>query len=187
MSRIGRKFIAIPDKVTVTAAGTAITVKGPLGELKFTHKPEVQVAIDAAKKEVHCTIDEVKYADNREVHALWGTTRALIRNMIDGVTKGYEKQMEVVGVGWTATLKGKSLELVLGFANKITMPIPDGLKIVVEKQIVKIQGPDKRMVGQFAAEMRAHRKPEPYNGKGVKFVGEVIKKKSGKAFGAASA
>lgn len=185
MSRIGRKPISIPDKVTVNVAGTVVTIKGPQGELKVPFKPEVKVQADAGKKEVHVSIDEAKHGDNRTVRALWGTTRALIQSSIEGVTKGYEKQMEVVGVGWTAMLKGKSLELTVGFANKIVMPIPDTLKVTVDKALVKIQGPDKRMVGQFAADMRAHRKPEPYNGKGIKFFGEVIKRKSGKAFGTA--
>jgi large subunit ribosomal protein L6 len=185
MSRIGRKPIAVPDKVTVSVANHVVTVKGPLGELKTAFKPEVQVNVDQAKKEVHVSIDESTFGENRAVRALWGTTRALIQTSIEGVTKGFEKQMEVVGVGWTAAIKGKSLEMVLGFANKISMPIPDSLKVTVDKQIVKIQGPDKRLVGQFASDMRSKRKPEPYNGKGVKYFGEVIKRKSGKAFGTA--
>lgn len=185
MSRIGRKPISIPDKVTITAAGGVVSVKGPLGELKTKVSPDVNVQVDANKREVNVSIDEAKHGEDRAVRALWGSTRAHIRNNIEGVTKGYEKNLEVVGVGWTAAVKGKTLEMVLGFANRIVMPIPDTLKVTVDKQFVKVAGADRQMVGQFAADMRSKRKPEPYNGKGVKFVGEVIKKKSGKAFGTA--
>lgn len=185
MSRIGRKPITIPDKVTVSVAGGVVSVKGPQGELRLNVKPEVKVAVDAGKKEVNVSIDEAQHGENRAVRALWGSTRALIRNHIEGVTKGYEKTMEVVGVGWTAAVKGPALEMVVGFANKVVMPIPGTLKVTVDKSVVRIAGADRQMVGQFAADMRSWRKPEPYNGKGIKYFGEVIKRKSGKAFGTA--
>lgn len=182
MSRIGRKVITVPANVKITIKDRVVTVAGPLGTLSMTHRPEVMVRWDETEKAIQCTIDP-KDSEVRLVRALWGTTRALIQAMIVGVTKGYEIAMEVVGVGWTATVAGNKLKLVIGYANAITMDIPAGLKVVVDKTFVRISGPDKRMVGQFASSMRAMRKPEPYNGKGVKYVDEVIKRKSGKAFG----
>ena len=147
------------------------------------HPEHVKVKWNESEKSIVVAIDE-KDMDNTQVRADWGTTRSIIKNMIAGVTKGYEKSLEIVGVGWTAALAGKSLKLAVGYANPILMPIPDGLKVTVEKQIVKVSGADKQAVGHFAATMRAHRKPEPYNGKGIKFTNEVIKKKQGKQFGA---
>jgi large subunit ribosomal protein L6 len=124
------------------------------------------------------------HEENPETSAYWGTTRALIRNMVEGVTKGYERNLEVVGVGWSAAVAGKNLKLVVGYANPIQVAIPEGLKVTVEKQFIKVSGPDRQKVGQFAAEVRSKRKPEPYNGKGIKYTDEVIKKKQGKQFGA---
>ena len=183
MSRIGRKKVEIPASVKVQIKDQTVSVTGPLGTLSMTHRPEVHVKWDEAEKAVTVSIDESQM-DNRATRANWGTTRSLIQNMVDGVTKGYEKTMEVVGVGWTPSVAGNKLKLVVGFANPITMDIPPGLKVSVDKSFVKISGPDKRMVGQFASEMRSKRKPEPYNGKGIKYTTEVIKKKAGKAFGA---
>ena len=183
MSRIGRKQIEIPANVKVQLTDQAITVTGPQGTLSMPLRPDVRVKWDEAEKAITVSIDEAD-AENRIVRACWGTTRANIQNMVEGVTKGYEKTMEVVGVGWTPSLAGSRLKLVVGYANPIMMDIPKGLKVTVEKNFVKIAGPDKRMVGQFAAEMRAKRKPEPYNGKGIKYTTEVIKKKAGKTFGA---
>ncbi len=183
MSRIGKQPVAVPAGVKASVKDRTVTIQGPGGTLSFTHPEAVKVVWAESEKAVVCTIDE-KDSDNAEVKAMWGTTRAQIRNMIEGVTKGYEKSMEVVGVGYTAALAGKQLKLVVGFANPIMMDIPAGLKVTVDKQFVKIQGADKQMVGQFAAEMRSKRKPEPYNGKGIKYTTEVIKKKQGKQFGA---
>jgi large subunit ribosomal protein L6 len=183
MSRIGKQPIAVPAGVKVTIAGNKVTIGGPMGTLNLEHRPEVSVKWNESEKSVVVSADE-KYADDTQVNADWGTTRALIKNMIEGVSKGYEKTMEVVGVGWSAAVAGKNLKLVVGYANPIMMPIPDGLKVGVEKQFVRIQGADKQAVGQFASEMRSKRKPEPYNGKGIKYTTEVIKKKQGKQFGA---
>lgn len=185
MSRIGRKSITVPDKVKVAIKDLTVNVEGPLGKLSFTHKPEVQVKLEDGGKAVVCSIDEAQHGENREVRALWGTTRALIAGMIEGVTKGYTEVMEVVGVGWTPTVSGTTLKLVVGFANPIMMTIPAGVKVTVDKNVVTVAGPDKKAVGQFASDMRAVRKPEPYNGKGIKYKEEVIKRKAGKAFGAA--
>jgi large subunit ribosomal protein L6 len=183
MSRIGRKIISVPAGVKVLLQGGNVNVEGPLGKLSFTPHPSVKVAWNESEKSVAVTTDEK--ADNYdEITAHWGTARAEIQNMIIGVTKGYEKSMEVVGVGWAASLAGKQLKLIVGYANPIMLDIPAGVKIVVEKQIVRVSGPSKHAVGQFAAQMRAKRKPEPYNGKGIKYLEEVIKRKQGKQFGA---
>jgi large subunit ribosomal protein L6 len=182
MSRIGRKPITIPTGVKASIAGDKVTIAGAKSTLSTAIPAKIKVAISEADKQIKVSIDP-KDVDDSQARASWGTTRALISNMIEGVTKGYEKSMEVVGVGWTAAVQGKNLKMTLGFANAIIMPIPQGLDVSVDKQFVTIKGPDKRMVGQFASQMRAKRKPEPYNGKGVKYKEEVIKKKQGKAFG----
>jgi large subunit ribosomal protein L6 len=183
MSRIGRQPIQVPEKVKVTIKDRVVTVAGAGGTLTLTHNPDITVKWDETEKAIKVTIDP-KDVENAAVNARWGTTRANIQNMVIGVTKGYEKNMEVVGVGWTATVQGAKLKLVVGYANPIILEIPKGLNVTVEKTFVKIKGPDKHMVGQFAAVMRAKRKPEPYNGKGIKYVEEVIKRKQGKTFGA---
>lgn len=180
MSRIGKKPVEVPKGVKVGVSDRRITVEGPKGKLEWTHRPEVAVA--AGEKSVSVTVDESLLGDRR-VRALWGTTRALISNMMVGVTKGYEKKMEIVGVGWTASVAGKTLKMNLGFANTIEMAIPDGITVAVDKQFVTITGADKQAVGQFAAAARAKRPPEPYNGKGVRYATEVIRKKEGKQFG----
>jgi len=185
MSRIGRKIITIPEKVKIVIKGSTLNVEGPGGKLVFNYKPEVHVVLNETDKTIVCSIDEKLHGDNRQVGALWGTTRATIATMIEGVTKGYSETMEVVGVGWTASLVGNTLKLIVGFANPIILDIPTGVKVVVEKQLVTVSGPNKKDVGQFASDMRGVRKPEPYNGKGIKYKGETIKRKSGKAFGAA--
>ncbi|MFN0131428.1 MAG: 50S ribosomal protein L6 [Phycisphaerales bacterium] len=183
MSRIGKQPVQVPQGVKVSISGRTISIGGPMGNLTMTHHEGVAVKWTESEKSIVVSIPE-KDKDNAQVRAVWGTTRALISNMIQGVTKGYEEAMEVVGVGWTAAVQGQALKLVVGFANPILMPIPTGLKVTVEKQFVKIQGADKQVVGHFAADMRRKRKPEPYNGKGIKYVSEVIKKKQGKQFGA---
>ena len=165
MSRIGKKPIEVPAKVKVSLSGNTITIEGPKGTLSFEHRPEVSVNWDEGEKSITVSIDE-KDMKNKPVRAYWGTTRALINNMITGVLEGYEKKLEVVGVGWTANVS-----------------IPTGVNVQVDKQTVTINGTDKQAVGQFAAEVRAVRKPEPYNGKGIKYTDEVIKKKQGKQFG----
>jgi len=183
MSRIGKQPVQVPAGVKVTAADNKVTIGGSVGTLTIRHPAHVRVKYSEADKAIVVGIDE-KDMENTQVRADWGTTRSIIKNMIAGVTKGYEKSLEIVGVGWTAAVAGKNLKLTVGYANPIVMPIPDGLKVTVEKQIVKVAGADKQAVGHFAATMRAHRKPEPYNGKGIKFTTEVIKKKQGKQFGA---
>ena len=183
MSRIGKQPVAVPAGVKATVSGNQVTIAGPLGTLTMEHPDHVKVAWNESEKSVVATIDE-KDRDNAQINADWGTARATIRNMIVGVTKGYEKNLEIVGVGWTAAVAGKNLKLVVGYSNPIVMPIPEGVKVTVEKQFVKIQGPDKQKVGQFAAEIRASRKPEPYKGKGVRYDNEVVRRKEGKSFAA---
>jgi len=183
MSRIGNKLIAVPAGVKVNLSGRTVTIEGPQGKLSLTHRPEVKVTWSQDEKAIRVAAEDA-FKDHPDTSKYWGSTRAHLRNMVEGVTKGYEKTLEVVGVGWTATIAGRSLQLVVGFANKITMPIPDGLKVTVDKAFVKIQGPDKGLVGRFAADVRAQRKPEPYNGKGIKYTTEVVRRKQGKQFGA---
>ncbi|MEX2217877.1 MAG: 50S ribosomal protein L6 [Phycisphaerales bacterium] len=183
MSRIGKQPVGVPAGVKATISGRTITIAGPQGTLSYEHRPELKVAWNETEKSLVVSIDE-KDAGNADVKAHWGTTRALLRNMVEGVTKGYEKSLEVVGVGWTAAVAGKNIKLVVGYANPILVAIPEGVKVVVEKQIIRVSGADKQAVGELAAEIRSKRKPEPYNGKGIKYTDEVIKRKQGKQFGA---
>lgn len=182
MSRIGKKPVPVPKGVKINLAAGSVSIEGPKGSLSMGVRPEVAVEHDADANEVRCTIPESSL-DDRASRAYWGMTRALIQNMVVGVTEGYEKTMEIVGVGWGAQVQGQQLKLQLGYASPVMMDIPQGLTINVEKQIVKISGADKQAVGQFAAAMRAARKPEPYNGKGVKYADEILKRKQGKQFG----
>ncbi|MBL8763230.1 MAG: 50S ribosomal protein L6 [Phycisphaerae bacterium] len=184
MSRIGRKPIAVPANVKVSIKDRVISVSGPGGTLKMTHRPEVAVTWEESEKAIKVTADEARISSDPSVKAYWGTTRALIANMVKGVQKDYEETMEIVGVGWQASVQGKQIKLVVGFANPIFIDIPAGVKVTVDKTFVRVSGADGAVVGQFAADMRAARKPEPYNGKGVKYVSEVITRKSGKQFGA---
>jgi large subunit ribosomal protein L6 len=183
MSRIGKQPVQVPAGVKIGVQGQKISVGGPLGNLTLDAPAPVNVKWNESEKSIVVSIPDNE-KENAVAKALWGSTRAHLKNMVAGVTKGYEKSMEVVGVGWTAAVAGKQLKLTVGFADPVLMVIPDGLKVTVEKQFVRISGPNKQMVGQFAAEMRASRKPEPYNGKGIKYTTEVIKKKQGKQFGA---
>jgi len=183
MSRLGKKPIPVPANVKVAIEGQKVTISSGSNQLSFTHRPEVKVVHNQDAKEINISIDD-KDMENRFVRAYWGSTRALLANMITGVTKGYEKQLEIVGVGYTAEVTGQGLKLKLGYANPLFVPIPAGVKVAVDKTFVKVSGPDKHAVGQFAANVRAQRKPEPYNGKGVKYTDETIIRKQGKAFGA---
>ncbi len=189
MSRIGKKTITVPAGVKVSLSGNTIELQGAKGKDKLAFHSKVKVTWTESEKAINVALADNASPDDADAKAQWGTTRALIRNMIDGVTKGYEKNMQVVGTGWTAAITGKNLKLSVGFANPILMPIPEGLTVVVEKQVgentpIKISGISRQLVGQFASAMRAKRKPEPYNGKGIKYAEETIKRKQGKQFGA---
>lgn len=183
MSRLGKKPVSVPANVNVMMSGRTVTIANGGKSLSFEHRPEVKVAWDQGERALHVSIDE-KDAANKTVRAHWGTTRALLANMVAGVTTGFEKQLEVIGVGYTAEVTGKSLKVKAGFANSILVPIPAGLEVTVDKQIVKVKGIDRQQVGQFASVVRSIRKPEPYNGKGIKYSDETIRRKQGKAFGA---
>lgn len=178
MSRIGKKPVAILDGVKVSVADRVINVEGPLGKLNFEHSPEVKVEVDEASKSVTVSRD----TDERTARELHGLTRALINNMIVGVKTGYEKKLEIIGVGYLAAIKGNILQLRVGYANELQQPIPTGLQVTCPDQThVVIKGCDKQMVGEFAASIRALRKPEPYKGKGIRYQGEVVKLKAGKS------
>ena len=178
MSRIGKQPVVIPAGVKVGVAERAISVEGPLGKLDWEFHPEIDVRYDEADKSVR--ID--RRSDARLARALHGLSRAIIQNMVVGVTKGYEKKLEIVGVGYLAAVQKDKLQLRVGFANEIHLPIPKGLTVTCPDQThVVIKGTDKQLVGQFAAEVRSVRKPEPYKGKGIRYDGEVVRRKAGKA------
>ena len=178
MSRIGKQPVNVPAGVKIGMAGNTITVEGPLGKLNWSFRPEVIVKYDEAAKSIVIT----RESDDRQARALHGLSRAVINNMVHGVTKGYEKKLEIVGVGYLAAIQKGILQLRVGFANEIHKPIPAGLTVTCPDQThILIKGSDKQMVGQFAAEVRSARKPEPYKGKGVRYDGEVVRRKAGKA------
>lgn len=178
MSRIGKLPIALPDAVKIQLEDHTIRVEGPKGKLEYTFRDEITVAHDQPNKRLVVTRD----SEERESRALHGLTRALIQNMVVGVTKGYEKKLEIVGVGYLGAVQGNVLQIRAGYANEVHKTIPAGLKVTCPDQThVVIQGPDKQMVGQFAAEVRAIRKPEPYKGKGIRYDGEQVRRKAGKA------
>jgi large subunit ribosomal protein L6 len=176
MSRIGRKAIPVPKNVTATVDGQTVKVKGPKGELERRVHPSMAVALDDGNLVVQRPSDE---AGHRALH---GLTRTLVANMVDGVTKGYSKQLEIVGVGYKAEARAYGLQLALGFSHPIEYRAPKGIKLTAPQptQIV-IEGADKELVGQVAAELRSLRPPEPYKGKGIKYQGEQIRRKAGKA------
>jgi large subunit ribosomal protein L6 len=175
MSRIGKKPVVIPSGVTAKLDGKAIAVKGAKGELKFTAPDEVAVTIEGG------AIHVAPHGEDKRSRAMWGTARARIQNLVAGVTQGFEKKLEINGVGYKAAVAGKNLQLSLGYSHDIMFPIPVGVTIVAPKPTeITISGIDKRQVGQIAAEIRAFRGPEPYKGKGVKYAGEFIFRKEGK-------
>ena len=176
MSRIGKKPIPVPKNVTATVDGQTVKVKGPKGELERRLHPSMAVALDDGNIVVQRPSDE---ADHRALH---GLTRTLVANMVDGVTKGYSKQLEIVGVGYKAEPRAYGLQLALGYSHPIEYRAPKGIKLTAPQptQIV-IEGADKELVGQVAAELRSLRPPEPYKGKGIKYQGEQIRRKAGKA------
>ena len=175
MSRIGRKPIAIPAGVTVTVDGNNVTVTGPKGTLNSTVNPAMNVAVEGATVVVSRPDDEAK---NRSLH---GLTRTLISNMVEGVTNGFTKELEVLGVGYRVAKQGKDLVMNLGYSHQVIMSENDDIKIEVpDPNKIKIIGIDKQKVGQFAAEVREKRPPEPYKGKGIRYVGEYVIRKEGK-------
>jgi len=171
MSRIGKQPIEIPQGVTIDIKDKVL-IKGPKGELQVFVRPEVGVKVDNNQILVSIKDDINK--------PYWGLTRSLIANAVEGVVNGYSKQLEIQGVGYRARVEGKTLVLEVGFSHDVKMETPDGIEIVVEKNIITISGIDKQLVGETAAKIRAVKKPEPYKGKGIRYVGEEVRRKAGK-------
>lgn len=180
MSRIGKKPVPVPEGVSVQIDNGRVTVKGKNGELSMEPHPNVKVAFDEASKSIVVTRED----DERLSRAVHGLTRALLNNMVRGVTTHWEKKLEIVGVGYQAALKGKTLALQVGFANTINLPVPPNVTCEVpDNTHITLRSSDKQAVGQFAAEIRRVRPPEPYKGKGIRYQGEYVRRKAGKAFG----
>ncbi len=178
MSRVGLKSITLPEKVAVSEKNGLIVVEGPKGKLNF------QLPLGIYLSQEDGTVSVNRATEGRQHRALHGTARSLVNNMIIGVTEGYMKDLEIIGVGFRAAVKGAILDLSLGKSHPIHHPIPTGLKVTVtDNTKVKVEGIDKQEVGQFAAEVRGFYKPEPYKGKGVRYVGEYVRRKAGKSVG----
>ncbi|PHR62915.1 MAG: 50S ribosomal protein L6 [Robiginitomaculum sp.] len=175
MSRIGKQPVELPAGVTGSLDGKTLTVKGPKGELSMTFVKEVKPTLDGAIVSIS-PID-----DSQRAGAMWGMQRTLVANMVEGVLNGYEKNLELHGVGYRATMKGSAVGLQLGFSHDVTYQPPAGITLTVAKPTqIKITGIEKQVVGQTAAEIRSYRPPEPYKGKGVRYVGEYVRRKEGK-------
>ena len=175
MSRIGKQPIAIPEGVSVDAKPGVVTVKGPKGELSQQLNPDMKVAVDGG------TVTVERPTDRGEHRALHGLTRSLIANMVEGVTDGFERRLEIQGVGYRAQLKGKALEMALGFSHPVTLEAPEGIEFEVPQPTeVVVRGIDKQLVGEMAARVRKNRPPEPYKCKGVRYAGEHVSRKVGK-------
>ena len=175
MSRIGKRPVTVPSGVTATVEGQTVKMKGPKGQLQFVVHDDVEVKFESGAVKV-----APRFETNR-AQALYGTARAQIANLVAGVTKGFEKKLEITGVGYRAALQGKNLQIALGFSHDVIYPIPEGIAITTPKPTeIVVAGIDKQKVGQVAAELRAFRPPEPYKGKGVKYSDEFIFRKEGK-------
>jgi large subunit ribosomal protein L6 len=175
MSRIGKKPIEIPSGVTLTLDGQTVSVKGPKGQLSWTVVEEVEI------KQEDGVLTLSPRDDSQRARSMWGLSRTLVGNMVDGVTKGYEETLELVGVGYRAAMKGNALSMQLGFSHDVDIPAPQGISFAVPKQTeIKISGIDKQLVGETAARIRRIRPPEPYKGKGVRYAGEQVRRKEGK-------
>jgi large subunit ribosomal protein L6 len=175
MSRIGKKAVAIPSGVTVTLEGQTVTVKGPKGELSWTVAEEIEV------RQENGELTLAKRGEGPRAQAMWGLSRTLVANMVTGVTTGFERTLELVGVGYRAAMKGQALSMQLGFSHDVNVPAPAGITFATPKQTeIKISGIDKQLVGEMAARIRRIRPPEPYKGKGVRYAGEQVRRKEGK-------
>ena len=175
MSRIGRRPVSIPSNVTVTHAEGRVSVKGPKGTLAEPVPAGIQVEVADGHVRFARPNDEVK------TRALHGLARAAVANMIEGVTKGFTRELEIQGVGYRAEVRGKKLVMALGFSHPVEVAIPDGIAVAVQENRIKIEGSDRCRVGQFASDVREIRPPEPYKGKGIRYVGERVRRKVGKA------
>ncbi len=175
MSRIGKQPVSIPDQVKLSVNGGTVLVEGPKGKVQKTFAPVVRLMV--SDKRVSFSPAE----DSRFARAMYGTARSVVAGMVKGVMEGYSKELEIQGVGFKANLKGNLLDLALGYSHPIVMTIPDGIKVTVTDQTkLKVEGPDKQLVGAVAAEIRSYYPPEPYKGKGVRLVGERVRRKEGK-------
>jgi large subunit ribosomal protein L6 len=175
VSRVGKHPVEIPTGVQVAIAGNLLTTKGRLGELKLRLTDQVEAKVDGGKVTVAPRNNE------REARMLWGTTRAHIANMVKGVSAGFSRSMEITGTGFRAAVQGKNLVMNLGYSHDVVFAIPEGIRIICERPTaVRVEGVDKRLVGQVAAEIRGFRPPEPYKGKGIRYSDEVIRRKEGK-------
>jgi large subunit ribosomal protein L6 len=175
MSRIGKKPVAVPSGVQATVQGQTVSVKGPKGALELALHDDVAVALEAGAVKI-----EPRHETQR-ARAMWGLSRSLVSNLVTGVTNGFERRLEISGVGYRAAVQGKNLQLTLGYSHDVVYPIPEGIAIATPRPTeVVITGIDKQKVGQVAAEIRSFRPPEPYKGKGVKYAGEYIFRKEGK-------
>jgi len=174
MSRIGKQIITIPEKTEVTRSGDIITVKGPLGELSRSFKDVINIVIDNGE------INLTPVKDDKFSQSLWGTYASHLINMIEGVNKYYEKKLIVEGVGFKSSVSGSNLEMALGFSHPVVVAIPEGLTVTAEKNLITVSGINKELVGQFASKVKSYKKPEPYKGKGIRYEGEVIRRKQGK-------
>ena len=185
MSRIGKNPIAVPRgvKVSLDPGTCTITIEGAKGTLSYQYRPEVTVTWDEDEKSIVCSIVDGVLGE-RQHRAYWGTVRSRIQNMVTGVTEGYSRHLEIIGVGWNAQPQGQALRLNIGFCHPVDLDPPPGVEFAVEANRITITGPDKQAVGQFAANVRSKRPPEPYNGKGIKYRDELIIRKQGKVFGA---
>ncbi len=175
MSRIGKKPVVLPSGVTATMSGKLLTVAGPKGKLEL----EVLGGVEVSVKDNELLVSVPK-PDDKKQKALWGLYRSLSQNMVTGVTSGFEKKLEVNGVGFKVALAGKQITLNLGFSHPIVVDVPQDLEVEVDKNLITIKGIDKQKVGEFAANIRKLKKPEPYKGKGIKYLDEVILRKAGK-------
>ena len=175
MSRVGKRPVSVPSGVTATVDGQTVKMKGPKGQLQFVVHDDVEVKLENGQVKVNPRVE------TNRARALYGTARAQVANLVEGVTKGFEKKLEITGVGYRAAMQGKNLQLALGYSHDVVYAIPDGITITVPKPTeITVTGSDIQRVGQVAAEIRSYRPPEPYKGKGVKYVGEFIFRKEGK-------
>ena len=175
MSRIGKKAVPIPSGVTANVEGQTVKVKGPKGALQVVLPDEVTVKMEGGGVKVN------PRNETKRARSMWGTSRTLVNNLVIGVTKGYERKLEITGVGYRAALQGKNLQIALGYSHDVIYPVPEGIAIATPKPTeILVSGIDKQKVGQVAAEIRAFRPPEPYKGKGVKYADEYIFRKEGK-------
>jgi large subunit ribosomal protein L6 len=175
MSRVGKKTVAIPSGVTANVEGQTVKVKGPKGALQVVLHGDVAAKVEGGGIKID------PRSDTKRARSMWGTYRALVANLVTGVTKGFEQRLEITGVGYRATVQGKNLQIQLGYSHDIVYPIPEGITVVAPKPTeIVINGIDRQKVGQVAAEIRDYRPPEPYKGKGIKYAGEYIFRKEGK-------